>query len=456
MVASAKKTAYLSFGLLASLIVASCGGGSNGAGSSVAVCTVDVQRQAILDIMTEWYFFNDEPEQQQKYIGLDLDDFTTPEDLLEFLRYRPQEFDRNFTFQTTPAADQQFFAAGQFIGFGFGSKFVDSPANADLRLTQVFAGSPADTAGFRRGFRLLEIGGRTIAEINQAEGLSAALGPAEIGVTLTFRLRDLAGAEFEATISKALITIDPIPFSTVFDVGGMPVGYLDMRTFVSTADNELSQIFVGFETQGVTALIVDLRYNGGGVLETAELLADLVGGFIAAGQVASETRHNSAKAALNTIDNFQQRAGSLTLLQQVVFITTTSSASASELIINSMRPHTVVTLVGDNTFGKPVGQSGFDYCNNQRLLRPVTFEVVNALGEGRFFAGLPVDCSASDDLTMDVGDPAEESLASALAVVETGSCPPPGGMLKPTFSRQHSDIVVPPGAPSAQRFLRAF
>ena len=456
MVASAKRLANAWLGLLGSLIVASCGGSGDGGGSAVVACTVDVQRQAILDIMTEWYFFNDEPEQQQKYIGLDLNDFATPEDLLEFLRYRPQEFDRNFTFQTTTAADQQFFAAGQFIGFGFGSKFVDAPANTDLRLTQVFAGSPADTAGFRRGFRLLEIGGRTIAEINQAEGLSAALGPAETGVTLTFRVRDLTGAEFEATISKALITIDPIPFSTVFDVGGTQVGYLDMRTFVTTAEDELGQIFVGFETQGVTALIVDLRYNGGGVVETAELLADLIGGFIASGQVASETRHNSAKTALNTTDIFQQQTGSLTLLQQIVFITTASSASASELIINAMRPHTVVTLVGDDTFGKPVGQSGFGYCDNERLLRPVTFEVVNALGEGRFFAGLPVDCSAADDLTMDVGDPSEESLASALTVIETGSCPAPGGMLKLIPVDRHTDVVVPPGAPAAQRFLRAF
>lgn len=453
---AAKRLAALWLGGLTALLVAACGGGGGGAGSSVAACTVDVQRQAILDIMTEWYFFNDEPEQQQKYIGLDLNDFATPDDLLGFLRFRPQEFDRNFTFQTTAAADQQFFGEGQFVGFGFGSKFVDSPANEDLRLTQVFAGSPADAAAFRRGFRLLEIGGRTIAEINQAEGLSAALGPAETGFTLTFRVRDLAGDEFEATISKALVTIDPIPFSTVFDAGGASVGYLDMRTFVATADNELSQIFTDFEAQGITALIVDLRYNGGGVLETAELLADLIGGFIAAGQVASETRHNSTKTALNATDNFQQRAGSLTLLQQVVFITTGSSASASELIINSMRPHTVVALVGDDTFGKPVGQSGFGYCDNERLLRPVTFEVVNSLGEGRFFAGLPVDCSADDDLTLDVGDPAEESLASALTVIEQGSCPAPGGMLKTARADRYSDVVVPPGAPAAQRYLRAF
>jgi len=455
MRASAKKRAHLCAGVLTSLIIAACGGGG-GSNGNVAACGVNVQQQAILDIMTEWYFFNDDPEQQQKYTGLDLNDFSTPDELLTFLRFRPQEFDRNFTFQTTPAADQQFFGEGQFIGFGFGSKFVDTPANTDLRLTQVFPGSPAEAAGFRRGFRVLEIDGRSIAEINQAEGLSVALGPAEVGVTLTFGLRDLAGGEFEVAVSKALITIDPIPFATVFDVNATPVGYLDMRTFISTADAELDQIFASFEAQGVAALVVDLRYNGGGVLSTAERLADLVGGFIAAGQVASETRYNSAKTALNTIDTFEQRAGSLSLLQQVVFITTGSSASASELIINSLRPHTVVTLVGESTFGKPVGQSGFPYCSDERLLRPVTFEVVNALGEGQFFDGLPADCVASDELALGLGDPAEESLASALSVIETGACPAPSGSLKFTPGALTSEIVLPAGAPAAQRFLGAF
>ncbi len=409
--------------------------------------------------MLEWYFFNDEIEQQQKYSRLDLNTFPTPEDLLAFLRYRPDQFDRGFSFITTPAADAQFFGEGQFVGFGFGSKFVDSPVNSDLRLTQVFPGSPAAAAGFQRGQRIVTIDGRTIAEIGQAEGLGAALGTADVGVTRTFLIRDPdpGVADLEVAVAKALVTIDPVPSTTIFDVGGTMVGYVDFRTFISTADAELDLAFAEFESQNVTALVVDLRYNGGGLVSTAERLADLIGGIIAFDQVLSETLFNSSKSTFDSIVRFQDLSGSLSLLQQVVFITTGSSASASELVINALSPHTVVTLVGSVTFGKPVGQSGFPFCDDELLLRPVTFESVNSLGVGKYFDGLGVNCTVADDLGFVIGDPAEASLATALEFIETGSCGPV--VFRSTLSApaaQHQDIPLGPEAGAAQRLLGAY
>lgn len=447
--------------LLAGCAAAGCGGGGEGLTSrNIALsCSADVQRQRqeIRDIMLEWYFFNDELEQQQKYTGLDLNTFPTAEDLLAFLRYRPNQFDRGFSFITTPLADSQFFGEGQFVGFGFGSKFVDSPLDAELRLTQVFPGSPAAAAGFARGQRIVTINGRTIAEIGQAEGLSAALGTGDVGVTRTFRLRDSDGGEFEVAVAKALVTIDPVPSTAIFDIAGVQVGYVDFRTFISTADDELDLAFAEFESQNVSALVVDLRYNGGGLVSTAERLADLIGGAIAEDRVLSETLFSSAKSAFNSIERFQHRPGSLTLLRQVVFITTGSSASASELVINALSPHTVVTLVGSVTFGKPVGQSGFPFCDDELLLRPVTFETVNSLNEGQYFDGLGVTCGATDGLQFTLGDPTEPSLATALEFIETGSC---GSVVfRSTLSApaaQHQDIPLGPEAEAAQRLLGAY
>lgn len=455
-----KRPARIILALLAAGAVVGCGGGGGGqvAGNGTATgCSVAAQRQEIFDLMLEWYFFNDELEQQQKYTGLNLNTFPSAEALLAFLRYRPQEFDRGFSFITTPEADAQFFGEGQFVGFGFGSKFVDAPLNADLRLTQVFTASPAAAAGFQRGHRIVTIDGRTIAEINQAEGLSAALGAADVGVTRTFLMRDSLDVEFEAVVTKALVTIDPVPSTAIFDVGGTTVGYVDFRSFISTADAELDQAFADFESQNVSALVVDLRYNGGGLVSTAERLADLIGGFVADGEVLSKTLFNSAKSTFNGITQFQQRPGSLTLLLQVVFITTGSSASASELVINALRPKTTVTLVGSPTFGKPVGQSGFPYCNDEFLLRPVTFETVNALDEGQYFDGLGVTCTVADELQFALGDPVEASLAAALTFIETGSCPPV--TFRSAFSApagQHQDIPLDAAAQAAQRLLGAY
>jgi hypothetical protein len=448
------------FGLLglglALAAIAACSGGSSGKQAAFG-CSVDAQKQAVAELIREWYFFNDEPDQQQKYVALDLAGFADAEELLAFLRYRPEEFDRDFSFLTTAAADQQFFGEGQFVGFGFGSKFADPPMNADLRLTQVFAGSPAAAAGLARGFRMLAVDGRSIAEINQAEGLSAALGPDSVGVTRTLSVRDLDAVELDVTLAKAVVTIDPVPLTAIFDAGGERVAYLDLRTFVSTADAELEQAFAEFEAASATALVVDLRYNGGGLVATAGRLNDLIGGFVAAGEVQSETRFNSAKSLLNAVTRFTQRANSLSLLQQVVFITTGSSASASELVINGLRPHTVVALVGSATFGKPVGQSALGYCGGQRLLRAVTFETVNALGEGGFYDGLPTDCAAADELERAVGDPLEASLAGALHFVEHGACPAAAALAKPgapAFALQ--DPPLGPSASAARRYAGAF
>ena len=452
-----RRVARMIWALLAASVVVGCGGGQSAGSDDTLSCSIAEQRREIFDFMFEWYFFNDEPEQQQKYDGLNLNDFPTAEILLSFLRYRPSEFDRGFSFLTTTSADDQFFGEGQFVGFGFGSKFVDPPFNSDLRLTQLFPGSPASLAGFERGQRIVAIEERSIAEINAAEGVTGALGASEIGVMRTFLLRNPDGSEFDVAVAKALVTIDPVVTTVIFDVAGAKVGYLDLRTFISTANNQLDTAFAEFASQSVNALVVDVRYNGGGLVSTAERLADLIGGVIANGRVLSETRFNGSKSALNETEFFQQRPGSLSLLQHVVFITTGSSASASELVINALLPHTVVTLVGSTTFGKPVGQSGFRYCNDELLLRAVTFETVNALNEGRYFDGLSVTCNAADELGFVLGDPAEASLATALQYIETGTCGPVAFQSKPVAPTiPYQDIPRTPSAPPAQRLLGAY
>ena len=101
-------------------------------------------------------------------------------------------------------------------------------------------------------------------------------------------------------------------------------------------------------------------------------------------------------------------------------ITTRGSASASESVVNGLRPFMPVTLVGDTTYGKPVGQYGFDFC--EKTLYPVAFQTRNALGQGDYFTGIPADCAAGDDLEHEIGDQREASLAEALEFLRTGRC----------------------------------
>jgi hypothetical protein len=130
---------------------------------------------------------------------------------------------------------------------------------------------------------------------------------------------------------------------------------------------------------------------------------------------------------------------------RIAFITTDGTASASELVVNAMKPWVEVAIVGADTYGKPVGQLGFDLDGCDLRLRLVSFELTNADHEGDYFDGLaetlPFACAAADDLSRNPGDSAESSTAAALYWLGTGAC---------------GQIMAAAGAPSlkAARALR--
>jgi C-terminal processing protease CtpA/Prc len=148
-------------------------------------------------------------------------------------------------------------------------------------------------------------------------------------------------------------------------------------------------------------------------------------------------RHNDKQSARNETLRFDDATIDLRLSRLFV-ITTRSSASASELVINSLRPHLPVIVIGDATYGKPVGQYGFNFCD--KVLAPVSFSLVNAEGNGDFFDGIPPDCTAADDVEHDLGSADEGSLAEALHFIRTGSCSVPRSTgartLRATFEPQ--------------------
>ena len=423
--------------ILSALLLAACSSsdGSNEA-PPVAACSLEGQKQFVLDNMRAWYFWND-----LLPANVDTSQFGTPDDLLAFLTtFSPDltpddgidnPVDR-FSFINTAAADQAFFGEGKFEGFGFSSRFV---AENDLRLSRVFFDSPANRAGLARGQQIIALDGRTIAEIQANEGVGAVLDLSP----LDFTMRPVGGNpdgsdDFTTTIAQDIVTIDPVPQARIIvDPNGVrpPVGYMELATFISTADAEMDAVFADFRAQGVNDVILDLRYNGGGLVSTSELLGDFLGGDVAENLVYSKTVFNELRApANNSIEFFERRGNSMSLVRLVV-IASRSTASASELVINGMEPHVEVTIVGDDTFGKPVGQVGLQFC--EKILRPTAFQTLNADDFGDYFFGLPVDCAAPDDLNVAVGADNDPNIEAALAYLDTGACPPaafPGAQFK--------------------------
>jgi len=424
----------------------SSSGGDGGPQAGTATCTNDAQKQFVLDAMRDVYFW---------YTALpanvDLSQFATPEELLTALiSFSPinpltnEPIDR-FSFINSAEADAQFFGEGKFEGFGFSFRFE---AADDLRFTRVFSGSPADlVGGFARGQRIIALDGRSIADIQANEGVGVVFGQSP----LEFTIRGLDNIEFTVTVSRDIVTIDPLPQWRIIDMGGTPVGYVEFATFISTADPVFSTIFADFNAAGVSAVIIDMRYNGGGLVSTAELLGDYLGGFNSNNLIFSKTLFNDKNTGSNRTAFFQRLVNS-TNLSRLVVIATSGTASASEIVINSMEPYAEVTIVGDTTFGKPVGQVGIQFC--EKILRATAFETVNVLDQGDYFDGLPVDCPAVDDLTEVVGADTDPNLVTALAFLATGACPAAAGVLKPTFDLDLPQIDL--HGPPWREFAGAF
>jgi hypothetical protein len=395
--------------LMVLLFLGACSVSSDGGNDNLYSCSNKDQKAFVRDATLDWYLWNDLLPDKVK-----VSDFDDPVELLASL-IQVQPLD-NYSYIGSAFADAAYFGAGQYQGFGFSWRRV---AADDVRLTRVFAGSPAAVAGFARGQRIVALDGRSVAEIEAAEGIGAALDAA----TISFTMREIDGvAEFTASVSESIVTINPLPqWRLIPTAGGPPIGYLELSAFISTADSMLDTVFANFRANDVTDVIVDLRYNGGGLVNTAELFGDLLGGAVAENLTFSKTLFNADRSAEFDTETFFARLANSISLSRLVVIATQSTASASELVTNSMMSHVDVAIVGDRTFGKPVGQVGFEFCGN--ILRLTAFQTVNADGLGDYFGGLPADCPAVDDLNLPVGDAADPNMVAAVSYMETGACP---------------------------------
>ncbi len=438
-------------------LLSSCGGGGGGSGSnSVSLpsgggstptpapagttCSLQSRQNWAFDQLDEWYLF---PETLPA--SLSPTPYASVQSYIDALTAtaRGQGRDRYFTYITSIAEENAFLASGATAGFGIRLSY-DSPTSRVFVL-DAYEGAPALAAGLDRGTEILAIGTSTASlqtvtalfAQGGAAAVSNALGPSTAGTSRVLRFRNAAGVETTTTVSKADYAIQPVSPRygvQIIDNGGTMTGYVNLRTFIDSAEPQLRDAFLQFRNAGVTELVIDLRYNGGGLVRTAELFADLLGRDRFANQVQGVTRFRTSKAANNETRNFQAQAQSIAPTR-IAFITTGGSASASELVINAMIPYhdANMALVGSNTFGKPVGQIGLDRSACDDRIRIVAFATENADGNANYFSGLASSltnsCQAADDINLPLGDPGEASMARALGFLSGAACTPISGVL---------------------------
>jgi membrane-associated protease RseP (regulator of RpoE activity) len=387
----------------------SCGGNPTSA-SSTADCSVAGENEQVLATMESWYYWYQSLPASVNPAG-----YSNPEALVGALREQPLD---RFSYVTTQAADQSFYGAGQYVGYGFGFSLT---AQNEMQVLRVFAGSPAAEAALVRGDVITAVNGTPVPTLVASGQLDAALASPSPGTNVTFVYTDLQGKAHTASLASAVVTEPSVERVAVLEAGGEKVGYILFNSFITPSTAQLDQAFAQLASEGATQLVVDERYNGGGELTVAQHLASLIAGNGLSGRLLGTLTYNDRHTDQNQTVSFENVSNALNL-DQAYFITTDSTASASEFVINALAPYLQVVTVGAPTFGKPVGENGFDICSD--VLYPITFKIANAAGYGDYFDGLAPTCAAVDDAGHALGDPAEASLAAALTHVETGSCGP--------------------------------
>lgn len=306
-------------------------------------------------------------------------------------------------------------AGGIAKDFGLNIFFLE---DGDLRVRSVDENSPAGQAGVRRGWRITKINNSTNMTIANADFIVDNVYYSD-QATFTFAKPD--GTNVTLPLGSASYIENPIYLDTVYNINNKNVGYMVYNSFLGEEEpitNKFAEVFQKFSDANVTEMIIDLRYNGGGYVSLQDKLANYLAPSSANGDVMMSQEFNNKYSVYNSTTKFE-KIGNLNL-SRIFFIVSGSTASASELLINNLKPFMDVKVVGPEwTYGKPVGY--FNIPVGDWYVFPVSFRSTNKNGSGNYFDGIQTDKQVGDGIDKDWGDVNEASLSSILRYINTGS-----------------------------------
>lgn len=372
--------------------------------------------------------------------------------------------------------------------------FAASPPR-DVRILFTTEGTPATellagTAKLSRGARILAADGVDVVNGGtsqaQLDTINNAIFPKSPNETHTLLVQYPGGAQRTVTLTSASLVADPVNRTAVLPTASGNVGYVLLNTFSPfSSEKAIVDAIAAMKAQSVTDLVLDLRYNGGGLLAVASQLSYLVAGPAkTSGRIFERLQFNTAAGAANPVTGgtntptpFYTTGLGFTVangvalqplsLPRVFVLTTSRTCSASEAVINSLRGVNVdVVLIGGTTCGKPYGFYPADNCGQTYF--SVQFKGVNDKGFGDYADGFaaadassafPVKipgCSVADDFDSELGVASEGMLAAALAYRASGTCPAASGVgLAPASTvRTGENAIATSALPLAVEILR--
>ncbi|KPF42765.1 peptidase S41 [beta proteobacterium AAP51] len=406
----------------AAAVVAGCGGSSASSEDPTppaASCNLSGQQAWLANYMDDWYFWY-RISPRPSAAG-----FTSVESYFDALLYNGTSVDfpadRWSASQSTESFNR-FFGDGATLGYGVAVNGieVDGDVSRPLFVRYVDPGSPAAQQGVSRGDEIRSLNGRSVTSV-VAEDDYGVLSPAQPGDQLTLVLRR-NGVERTVVLTAAVFTLSPVQGVTVQTTPrGRRVGYVQVKDMVSQSLAPMEAAFAQFRSAGVQDVVLDLRYNGGGLVSTGGTLASYIAGSRGAGLDYARLLYNDKRASANNQSfPFSQPASGLGL-PRVYVLAGPRTCSASEQLINGLRGAGVdVITVGGTTCGKPVGSLPTSSCG--RTYSVVNFESVNQRNEGRYFDGFLASCPVAEDFSASQGSATDPLVVAAQRHADTGAC----------------------------------
>ena len=379
-----------------------CGSSSS---SKKMACSIEEQNRFVYNYMKDNYLWYDQ------IADVDYTQYKSTQELLNDLKISKD----HWSFIIDKQKFDDYFAGKGYVGFGF----VFTQKGDKYYLQMVLDNSPAKEANLNRGDEIVSIDGKKLAGLDKQEVLNL-LGQNKEGVTRDFVIKR-GGSSYSATITKRHIDTKSVMKREIFDVGSNKVGYILFDSFIETSNQELKDAFDYFKKRGVNTLVVDLRYNGGGLVSVAQEFASLIKPEEDSSLLFS-LKFNDKHREKDQDYYFNSDSSSVAGIQKVYFLTTQDTCSASEALINGLKPYMGVTVIGSKTCGKPVGMVGGEFCN--KLLVPIEFKIVNSKGEGDYYlnTGIVPNCQVEDDLSHNLGDSNEAMLKQAISYISGVGC----------------------------------
>jgi len=347
--------------------------------------------------------------------------YSSPENSFNSLIYQKGISDRfSWIVDDYVALENSFQGINKSTGMEFGLKrYSNNNTNVFGYIRYVIPNTDAASKGITRGMIFNTINGIQITDSNYTSLLFSDANSLNVGFA-DYNNGNPTANSTAIKLTKEQVAENPVAITKVINEGTKKVGYLLYNQFSSSYDRQLNAAFNSFKTQGVNELIIDLRYNGGGSVRTATYLGSMITGQFNGELYSKEVWNDKVQAAIspnrflnyftNKINHTNQN-GNIILqesmnnlnLSKVYFIVSGSTASASELVINSLRAYVDVKIVGTTTVGKQVGSiTLYDSDNLSRngknlnsehsyAMQPIVLEISNKDGQnesGGFIPGV--------------------------------------------------------------------